>query len=326
MAPATESLESFKVIDTADPDRFFSVARSFRPYLRGFSPTVTENGWRARFNLVSWGEVRIATQDTDGYQFSGFSGCAFFSTALRGDVELTSRNRSLTRPAGAVVPHIHDYASLRVGAGYQGIFLSRSQELLAGAIAAFLPENPELAMRGVEADLERYDFSIYRRNILNLHGLIGAKEPLLLDEGRYRREVNDLLLLSLAQALTGGQVEGPTPNAKRCFARAIDFIEAHFFEEIRITAIANAAGCSIRLLQDLFRALEGRTIVQHITARRLAHARSLLLKSAEGHSVTSAALDSGFSHFGLFARQYRAAFGELPSATRSAERAPRRGC
>ena len=79
-------------------------------------------------------------------------------------------------------------------------------------------------------------------------------------------------------------------------------------------------------MQDLFRALEGRTIVQHITARRLAHARSLLLKSAEGHSVTSAALDSGFSHFGLFARQYRAAFGELPSATRSAERAPRRGC
>ena len=73
MAPATESLESFKVIDTADPDRFFSVARSFRPYLRGFSPTVTENGWRARFNLVSWGEVRIATQDTDGYQFRAVS-------------------------------------------------------------------------------------------------------------------------------------------------------------------------------------------------------------------------------------------------------------
>ena len=40
--------------------------------------------------------------------------------------------------------------------------------------------------------------------------------------------MNDILLLSLAQALTGGQVEGPTANARRCFVRAIDFIETHF--------------------------------------------------------------------------------------------------
>jgi AraC-like DNA-binding protein len=148
---------------------------------------------------------------------------------------------------------------------------------------------------------------------------------MLLNEARYRREAGDTLLLSLAQALAGGMTDGPTPRAWRYFGRAIDFIEAHFAEEIRIATIADAAGCSIRLLQDLFRVIEGRTIVQHITARRLAHARSLLLDHAAGHSVTSAALDSGFNHFGLFARRYRAAFGELPSAARSAPRVPRPG-
>ena len=324
MPQDTETLESFKVIDTTDPEEFFSFAQTYRPHLRGFSPTVTEDGWRAQFKLVNCGDVRIVAQDTDGCQFSGFSGRAFFSTALRGDVEITSRNRTQARRAGAVMPHIHEHVSVRVGAGFQGISLSSNQEVLAGAIGAFLPENPELAMRGVEADPERYDFSAYRRNILNLHELIGTREPVLLDEARYRREVGDILLLSLAQALTGGMVEGRTPKAMRCYGRAIDFIETHFAKEIRIAAIADAAGCSVRLLQDLFRAIEDRTIVQHITTRRLAHARSLLLDVAGGHSVTSAALDSGFCHFGLFARGYRAAFGELPSATRNAARVPGR--
>jgi len=239
-------------------------------------------------------------------------------------VELNSRNRSTSPSPGAVMPHIHDHVSLRVGAGYKGISLSCSNEVLAGAIVAFLPENPALAIRAVEADPERYDFSVYRQNILSLHGLIGATEPVFLDEERYRREVGEILLLSLARALTSGLVEGPTLNGRRCFARAIDFIEACFAEEIRIAAVADAAGCSIRLLQELFRVIEGRTIVQYITARRLAHARKLLLEIDGVHSVTSAALDSGFSHFGLFARQYRAAFAELPSATLRAMRAPRR--
>jgi len=324
MTPATETLESFKVIDTADPEYYFSLLRAFRPNLQSFSPSVTPDGWSARVSVINCGDVRIAASEADEYRFSGASDSAFFATMLRGHVELNSRNRVTTPSPGAVMPHIHEHVSLRVGAGYQGIALSCGQEVLAGAIGAFLPENPELAMRAVEADPERYDFSAYRRNILNLHGLIGAAEPVLLDEARYRREMGDILLMSLAQALTSGMVEGPTPNARRCYGRAIDFIETHFAEEIASPDIAVAAGCSLRLLQDLFRVIEGRTILQHITARRLAHARSLLLDVAGGHSVTSAALDSGFSHFGLFARGYRAAFGELPSATRRAARVPGR--
>jgi AraC-like DNA-binding protein len=325
MSAITGALETFKVIDTADPDYYFSLLRSFRPNLKGFSASVTPDGWNARINVINCGDVRIAATEADEYRFSGTSDSAFFSTMLRGHVELNSRNRSTSPSPGAVMPHIHDHVSLRVGAGYKGISLSCSNEVLAGAIGAFLPENPALAIRAVEADPERYDFSVYRQNILSLHGLIGATEPVFLDEERYRREVGEILLLSLARALTSGLVEGPTLNGRRCFARAIDFIEACFAEEIRIAAVADAAGCSIRLLQELFRVIEGRTIVQYITARRLAHARKLLLEIDGVHSVTSAALDSGFSHFGLFARQYRAAFGELPSATLCAVRAPRRG-
>lgn len=325
MSPVTEPLESFKVIDTADPEHFFSVMRAFRPNLLGFSPAAAGGEWSARVHVIHCGEIRIAVQETAGYCFSGTSDSAFFATMLRGHVEITRRTRSKAPAPGTVMPHIHDHVSLRVGAGDQGVALSCSHEVLGRAIGAFMPDTPALFIRGVEADPDRYDFSAYRRNILSLHQLIGAGEMLLLDEARYRQEAGDILLLSLAQALAGGLADGPTPRAMRYFGRAIEFIDAHFAEDIRIAAIAEAAGCSIRLLQDLFRVIEGRTIVQHITARRLAHARSLLLDHAAGHSVTSAALDSGFSHFGLFARRYRAAFGELPSAARSAPRVPRPG-
>jgi AraC-like DNA-binding protein len=324
MSAITGALETFKVIDTADPDYYFSLLRSFRPNLKGFSASVTPDGWNARINVINCGDVRIAATEADEYRFSGTSDSAFFSTMLRGHVELNSRNRSTSPSPGAVMPHIHDHVSLRVGAGYKGISLSCSDETLAGAIGAFLPENPARAIRAIETDPGRYDFSAYQRNIVNFHELLRTTEHMLLNEARYRREAGDTLLLSLAQALAGGMSDGPTPGAWRYFGRAIDFIEVYFAEEIRIATIADAAGCSIRLLQDLFRVIEGRTITQYITARRLAHARMLLLEIDGVHSVTSAALDSGFSHFGLFARQYRAAFAELPSATLRAMRAPRR--
>ena len=324
MSAITGTLESFKVVDTTDPEHFFNVALSFRPHLRGFSPFAAENGWRASLTLINCGEVRIVTQESEGYSFSATAGRAFFATPLRGNTAITRRNRTQHTTIGAVVPHIYDHALLRVGPGYQGISLSCSDETLAGAIGAFLPENPARAIRAIETDPGRYDFSAYQRNIVNFHELLRTTEHMLLNEARYRREAGDTLLLSLAQALAGGMTDGPTPRAWRYFGRAIDFIEAHFAEEIRIATIADAAGCSIRLLQDLFRVIEGRTITQYITARRLAHARMLLLEIDGVHSVTSAALDSGFSHFGLFARQYRAAFAELPSATLRAMRAPRR--
>jgi AraC-like DNA-binding protein len=324
MSATTETLENFKVVDTTDPEHFFNVALSFRPHLRGFSPIAAEDGWRARLTLINCGEVRIVTQESEGYSFSATAGRAFFATPLRGNAEITRRNRTQHTAIGAVVPHIYDHALLRVSPGYQGISLSCSDETLASAIGAFLPENPARAIRAIETDPERYDFSAYQRNIVNFHGLVGTAEHMLLNEARYRREVGETLLLSLAQALAGGMTDGPTPRAWRYFGRAIDFIEAYFAEEIRIAAIANAAGCSMRLLQDLFRVIEGRTITQYITARRLAHARMLLLEVDGVHSVTSAALNSGFSHFGLFARGYRAAFGELPSATRKTARATRR--
>jgi len=54
MSATTETLASFKVVDTTDPEHFFNVALSFRPHLRGFSPFAAENGWRASLTHQLW--------------------------------------------------------------------------------------------------------------------------------------------------------------------------------------------------------------------------------------------------------------------------------
>ena len=48
---------------------------------------------------------------------------------------------------------------------------------------------------------------------------------------------------------------------------------------------------------------------------RLKHAREMLLQPSAEATVTSVALDCGFSNLGHFAKDYLASFGELPSET-----------
>ncbi|MFY0308516.1 helix-turn-helix domain-containing protein [Leisingera sp. D0M16] len=100
--------------------------------------------------------------------------------------------------------------------------------------------------------------------------------------------------------------------------RAQDYIHANAAEPLTVSAIAAAAGCSIRTLQAGFRRHFGLTPVEYLRELRLDLARYLLLSRPAGTPVSSIAYDSGFSHLGRFSQLYRARFGELPSATRAA--------
>ncbi|MDB5641766.1 MAG: AraC family transcriptional regulator, partial [Hyphomicrobiales bacterium] len=84
-----------------------------------------------------------------------------------------------------------------------------------------------------------------------------------------------------------------------------------------------AAGCSLRNLQLLFRKDYGRTITERLRDLRLEAARERLLCGRGDDTVTIVALESGFSHLSDFARHYRDAFGEAPSQTAQHARAVR---
>lgn len=84
---------------------------------------------------------------------------------------------------------------------------------------------------------------------------------------------------------------------------------------LTIARLADVAGVSDRTLHDGFRRFRATTPMGRLTALRVAAARCRLLDAEAGITVGQVATEVGFFQFGRFARTYRNAFGELPSAT-----------
>ncbi|MEW6639454.1 MAG: helix-turn-helix domain-containing protein [Pseudomonadota bacterium] len=81
-----------------------------------------------------------------------------------------------------------------------------------------------------------------------------------------------------------------------------------------LTEVARRSGTSVRSLQRHF-ARQGLSAARVLKLIRLRRAHDLLHVADTATSVTAVAFACGFTNLGHFARDYRGAFGELPSAT-----------
>lgn len=97
--------------------------------------------------------------------------------------------------------------------------------------------------------------------------------------------------------------------------KAERFMREHVAEPIGLAEVAQAAGVSIRALQDGFRRFRDMTPLESLRAIRMEAARAELLAGANGETVTSVALKWGFTHLSRFAESYRRRFNETPSQT-----------
>jgi AraC-like DNA-binding protein len=110
------------------------------------------------------------------------------------------------------------------------------------------------------------------------------------------------------------------PSA-RLVRRLEEFIEAHWQDAITIERLAAEAGVSSRAIFRAFERSRGYSPMAFAKAVRLKRAREILVSGDPGVTVTATAFKCNFASPGHFARDYRGAFGELPSETIS--RAPR---
>src|SRR5579863_3714343 len=103
----------------------------------------------------------------------------------------------------------------------------------------------------------------------------------------------------------------------RTVRRAVSFIEASAGRDITVGDIAAAAHVTSRALQLAFRRHLDTTPMAYVRSVRLDQARHDLDRASlgQGATVTAIAYQWGFSSPSRFAEQYRAAYGELPSAT-----------
>jgi AraC-like DNA-binding protein len=109
-------------------------------------------------------------------------------------------------------------------------------------------------------------------------------------------------------------------NARQGWARIVReadaYLRAHAHRAIYTEELCTQLGVSPASLAEAFRQVMGTTPHRFLKLRRMAMVRAAL-RSAEGTPplVKSVALDHGFWHLGQFALDYRAMYGETPSAT-----------
>jgi transcriptional regulator GlxA family with amidase domain len=105
----------------------------------------------------------------------------------------------------------------------------------------------------------------------------------------------------------------PLPGTASAVRTVEEFIAANWNKPIDVPAMATVAGISARSLFRQFKQDRGYSPADFAKKVRLDRAREMLEQSAEGASVTQIALKCGFQNPGHFARDFRLAFGELPS-------------
>ena len=105
----------------------------------------------------------------------------------------------------------------------------------------------------------------------------------------------------------------PLPSAPSAVRTVEEFIEANWDRPIDIATMTSVARVSARSLFRQFKKDRGYSPADFAKRIRLDRARELLEQSGGEASVTQIALKCGFQNPGHFARDFRLAFGELPS-------------
>jgi AraC-like DNA-binding protein len=156
-----------------------------------------------------------------------------------------------------------------------------------------------------------------RANLSEIAMLMLAEQSSGNARGRlFADSINRLLALELAVAHWSAPalpVARPTRPDWRV-QRAIDFVEAHFAENVSMLDIAAAAGLSVSSLSSQFRRMTGQTPYAYVIERRVLQAERLLRET--DIPIAEVALAAGFADQAHLTRLVRARRGVTPRQVR----------
>ena len=124
-------------------------------------------------------------------------------------------------------------------------------------------------------------------------------------------------LVALLQTLSpaADDVDESLPPAERVL-RVRDWLDAHWGETVRLTTLAQIAGCSPGLINRLFRQQFGLPPYEYLVQLRLGQAARRLRESAQ--ALADIAYETGFADQSHLQRFFRRAYGTTPQAYRQA--------
>ncbi|MGM9506307.1 helix-turn-helix domain-containing protein [Larkinella sp. GY13] len=92
--------------------------------------------------------------------------------------------------------------------------------------------------------------------------------------------------------------------------RVLDFMLAHFREEIRVDDMASVAGMAPAAFCRYFRKRTRKSFIEYLNELRISHARKLLVQS--DLSISQVGLECGFNNISHFHRQFKLHNGTTP--------------
>ena len=126
-------------------------------------------------------------------------------------------------------------------------------------------------------------------------------------------QFDDEIALIVLRTLNPLQKKGRTSLSHHYVSvqRIIEYIHAHYVENMAVTDLCQLVAVSERTLQNAFQEATGLTMRQYLMSYRLHRARALLIEGKVAQ-VKDAALACGIPHTGRFAKYFKSMFGESP--------------
>ncbi|WP_411879232.1 helix-turn-helix domain-containing protein [Polaromonas sp. YR568] len=260
-----------------------------------------------------------------------FAGLRLFVESLRESVYQTGKIRygalALGLPLQVAGPSVFcgapsDAGALHVFSGASGFeFRSSRRHVMLGleldeaAWRRCGEHDPALQARlGAQAGLRRLDGAAQAGLRQCLVGVLDAVEaaPALMQSPAVQAAMFDSVMEQLGRVLApAGNVDSVGIHGHWALTRrARELVHTQLDQPPTVLALCGQLGVSRRTLQNGFQTALGISPLAYLRAVRLNAARQAL-KTAT--SVTAAATDLGFWHFGHFAHDYQQMFGELPS-------------
>ena len=130
------------------------------------------------------------------------------------------------------------------------------------------------------------------------------------------QEQTALLQSAVAQLLLGQKLSGGEPIRKYVTVssltqKALQYIDGHLAEDLRLDTVAQAVGTSVSSLCHRFRKDLSISVYRYITEKRLSAVRQCV---QQGMALGEAAEYCGFKDYSGFFRLYKNYYGENPSA------------
>lgn len=201
---------------------------------------------------------------------------------------------------------------------WAGIVVPTDHELLAPELMESLISRPFYKRTTSRADTQAEYLNSIRFLVARLSA---AADGISLNAATVRRAQEEIIAaasraLEASSKALPRQLGRPSFSRSRVIARTLALIEASTGAPLRIDDLCRATGVAERTLRNIFHEYFGVGPMRFLKVRQLREIRAALLAADRAHeTVTRIATRFGIWDFSLFARNYKALFGESPSST-----------